>query len=104
MKKLAFSSVVLFLLFSVNIFAASYGGGTGEPNSPYEIYDANQLNTIGLHIEDMDKCFILMNDIDISGFTGDLILVVLLAMNLISYLILRVDLMVTIMLFEILLT
>jgi parallel beta-helix repeat protein len=48
-----------------------YGGGTGEPNDPYLIYTAEQLNTIGLNQEDADKHFKLMADIDLSAYQGD---------------------------------
>jgi hypothetical protein len=48
----------------------AYGGGSGEPNDPYLIYTAGQLNTIGLIPCDLDKNFKLMADIDLSGFTG----------------------------------
>jgi hypothetical protein len=48
-----------------------YGGGTGEPNDPYLIYTAEQLNTIGLNQEDADKHFKLMADIDLSAYKGD---------------------------------
>jgi len=47
---------------------AKYGGGTGEPNDPYLIYDANQMNAIGADANDWDKCFKLMADIDLSGY------------------------------------
>jgi hypothetical protein len=47
-----------------------YGGGTGEPNNPYLIYTAEQMNQIGLHEEDWDKHFMLMADIDLSAYTG----------------------------------
>ena len=50
---------------------AKYGGGTGEPNNPYLIYTAEQLNTIGLNQEDADKHFKLMADIDLSAYHGD---------------------------------
>jgi len=49
---------------------AKYGGGTGEPNNPYLIYTAEQMNNIGLHQEDWSKQFKLMADIDLSGYTG----------------------------------
>jgi len=49
---------------------AKYGGGTGEPNDPYLIFDANQMNAIGADSNDWDKHFKLMADIDLSGFTG----------------------------------
>jgi rhodanese-related sulfurtransferase len=51
--------------------ACKYGGGTGEPNDPYLIYTAEQLNTIGLNQEDADKHFKLMADIDLSAYQGD---------------------------------
>jgi hypothetical protein len=47
-----------------------YGGGTGEPNDPYLIYDANQMNAIGADANDWDKYFMLMADIDLGRFTG----------------------------------
>jgi hypothetical protein len=47
-----------------------YGGGLGEPNDPYRIYTAEQLNTIGLNLEDADKHFKLMADIDLSAYRG----------------------------------
>ncbi len=62
--------VLLTISFSALPAQAKYGGGTGEPNDPYLIFDANQMNAIGLHEEDWDKHFILMADIDLAGFTG----------------------------------
>ena len=53
-----------------SITPPSYGGGNGEPNDPYLIYTAEQLNTIGLLVCDWDKHFRLMADIDLSSFTG----------------------------------
>ena len=49
---------------------AKYSGGTGEPNDPYLIYDANQMNAIGADSNDWDKHFKLMADIDLSEYTG----------------------------------
>jgi len=49
---------------------AKYGGGTGGPNDPYLIFDANQMNAIGADSSDWDKHFKLMADIDLSAFTG----------------------------------
>ncbi|MHC4086990.1 MAG: GLUG motif-containing protein [Planctomycetota bacterium] len=48
----------------------AYGGGSGEPNDPYLIYTAQQLNTIGLIKCDWDKHFRLMSDIDLGGYMG----------------------------------
>lgn len=50
---------------------SKYGGGTGEPNDPYLIYTAEQLNTIGTESNDWDKHFKLMADIDLSGYSYD---------------------------------
>jgi hypothetical protein len=52
---------------------AKYGGGTGEPNDPYLIYTAEQMNEIGLWVnwDDWYKCFKLMADIDLGGYTGE---------------------------------
>jgi len=49
---------------------AQYGGGTGEPNDPYLIYTAEQMNAVGAEPKDWDKHFKLMADIDPSGFDG----------------------------------
>jgi hypothetical protein len=50
---------------------AKYGGGTGDPNNPYLIFTAEQLNTIGTEPNDWDKHFQLMADIDLSDFNGE---------------------------------
>jgi hypothetical protein len=64
--------ILIITIFSLSFPAyAKYGGGTGEPNDPYLIYTAEQLNTIGLNQEDADKHFKLMADIDLSAYKGD---------------------------------
>ncbi|MHC4112769.1 MAG: GLUG motif-containing protein [Planctomycetota bacterium] len=49
---------------------AKYGGGSGTPEDPYQIWDANHMQAIGADANDWDKHFILMADIDLSGYTG----------------------------------
>jgi hypothetical protein len=50
---------------------ARYSGGTGEPNDPYRIATAEDLNDIGNHKEeDLNKHFILINDVNLAGYTG----------------------------------
>lgn len=49
---------------------AKYSGGTGEPNNPYKIATAEDLNDIGNHIEDFNKCFIITADINLAQYTG----------------------------------
>ncbi|MHC4546356.1 MAG: GLUG motif-containing protein [Planctomycetota bacterium] len=47
-----------------------YGGGSGTPEDPYQIRDANHMQAIGTDANDWDKHFKLMADIDLSGYTG----------------------------------
>ncbi len=65
---------IIPLLIAVCFFSfpayAKYGGGTGEPNDPYLIYTAEQMNAIGAEPNDWDKHFKLMADIDLSAYTG----------------------------------
>ncbi|MBN2181167.1 MAG: hypothetical protein JW715_04575 [Sedimentisphaerales bacterium] len=42
-----------------------YAGGTGEPNTPYQIATAEDLLLLGETTEDYDKHFILTDDIDL---------------------------------------
>jgi hypothetical protein len=44
---------------------SKYGGGTGEPNDPYQIATAEDLMLLGESPEDYDKHFILTADIDL---------------------------------------
>ncbi|MBN2316328.1 MAG: hypothetical protein JXM79_20535 [Sedimentisphaerales bacterium] len=60
----------LLILFLTLPIQARYGGGTGEPNDPYLIYTAVQMNTIGSEPNDWDKHFKLMADIDLSVYVG----------------------------------
>ncbi len=47
-----------------------YGGGTGTARDPYQIWTAEQLNAIGAEPNDWDKHFKLMDDVDLSEYTG----------------------------------
>jgi hypothetical protein len=64
---LALAMVVLWISAATN---AKYSGGTGEPNDPYRIATAEDLNDIGNHQEDWDKHFILVNDVNLAEYTG----------------------------------
>ncbi|MHC4657833.1 MAG: GLUG motif-containing protein [Planctomycetota bacterium] len=59
-----------FFLLAANISQARYSGGTGEPNNPYRIETPNDLNDIGNHVEDFNKCFVMVNDINLADYTG----------------------------------
>ncbi len=50
---------------------AKYSGGTGEPNDPYRIAGAEDLNDIGNYEEDWDKHFVLVNDVNLAGYTSE---------------------------------
>jgi hypothetical protein len=67
---LTFGTFVLLLGVSVGVCAGTYSGGTGEPNDPYRIATANDLNDIGNHVEDFNKCFVMVNDINMADYTG----------------------------------
>lgn len=63
--------LLLITVLSLSFAAyAKYGGSTGEPNDPYLIYTAEQMNTIGVNYGDWNKHFKLMADIDLSDYTG----------------------------------
>jgi len=66
------STVVLagiFAAFTPNTLAR-YSGGTGEPNDPYRIATAEDLNDIGNHQDDWDNHFVLVNDVNLAQYTG----------------------------------
>ncbi|HIJ72411.1 MAG TPA: hypothetical protein HPP87_13805 [Planctomycetes bacterium] len=64
-----FAVLLIVLIPFSAVQAIKYSGGTGEPNEPYRIATPNDLNDIGNHPEDFNKCFILVNDINMEGFT-----------------------------------
>jgi hypothetical protein len=63
--------VLLAVFFLVIPARAKYGGGTGTAENPYLIYDANHMNAVGAEPNDWDKCFKLMEDIDLSGYEAE---------------------------------
>jgi hypothetical protein len=72
-NKLSDKLIILLIMkvcFSCFTAYAKYGGGTGEPNDPYLICTAEQMNTIGAEPNDWDKHFKLIADIDLSNFTN----------------------------------
>ncbi|MBM4029416.1 MAG: protease inhibitor I42 family protein, partial [Planctomycetes bacterium] len=57
-------------LYWPETLAAKYGGGRGTADDPYQIRTAEQMNAIGANPRDWDKHFMLMADIDLSGYDG----------------------------------
>ena len=64
----AVAAIMTFLLIGTAV--GKYSGGTGEPNDPYRIATAEDLNDIGNYEEDWDKHFILINDVNLAQYTG----------------------------------
>jgi hypothetical protein len=71
MKKTTLAAIITAVLYvSGNLSAATYGGGDGSPETPFQIWTPQQMNTIGVNSGDWDKYFILMANIDMSIYTG----------------------------------
>ena len=51
-------------------YEPSFGGGDGSPQAPYEIWTAEQMDRIGRSPHFWNSCFILMDDINLIGYTG----------------------------------
>jgi hypothetical protein len=60
-----------FFVFTIDATAQrKYGGGTGEPNSPYQIWTPKQMNAIGDEPNDWNRHFKVMADIDLGASYG----------------------------------
>jgi len=70
LKKRSILFLVMVVLLSAGAFAGTYSGGTGEPNDPYLIATAEDLNDIGNHLEDFNKHFLMVDDINLADYTG----------------------------------
>jgi hypothetical protein len=64
------AAAVVLLLSLCAAASAKYSGGTGEPNDPYRIATPNDLNDIGNHVEDFNKCFVMVNDVNLAEYIG----------------------------------
>lgn len=62
-------SIVVALLVG-RVWAGNYSGGTGEPNKPYLISTAADMNAIGADANDWGSHFLLTNDINLVDYTG----------------------------------
>jgi hypothetical protein len=70
MKSYSILVSLIIALLAGTAANAKYSGGTGEPNDPYRIATAENLNDIGNHQEDWDKHFVLVNDVNLAQYTG----------------------------------
>ncbi len=64
------NSADFFILTLDAVAGRKYAGGTGEPDHPYQIATAEQMNAIGADPNDWDKHFKLTADIDLAQFDG----------------------------------
>jgi len=62
-------ALAMGLLLAVAAPAATYSGGKGEQHDPFRIATPQDLNDIGNHPEDWDKFFVLVNDINMAGYS-----------------------------------
>ena len=62
--------IAVALILSAPALAAPYGGGSGTPEDPYQIWTAEQLSDMASHPETWSnwESFILMADIDLDGY------------------------------------
>jgi hypothetical protein len=65
MGRIVFAAIIIGGLLSSVSFG--YPGGSGTPEDPYQIADANDLLALAGTTTDYDKCFILTADIDLQG-------------------------------------
>jgi hypothetical protein len=68
-RKIAFLAILIVLVITLPIQAAPWVG-SGDPNDPYLIFDANDMQAIGADSSYWDSHFKLISDIDLSCFTG----------------------------------
>ena len=71
MKKEFILVLAIAVVSAGSVSAGTYsGGGNGTAEKPYRISTAADMNNIGNHIEDFNKCFVLVNDIHLADYTG----------------------------------
>jgi hypothetical protein len=69
MCRTLFAAIIIVGLVLPSI-CFGYSGGSGTTEEPYQIATAEDLNDIGNHPEDWGKHFILVNDVNLAGYTG----------------------------------
>ncbi|MGD0077294.1 MAG: GLUG motif-containing protein [Sedimentisphaerales bacterium] len=66
--KRAISTILVILAVSTSA-QAKYSGGSGDPNTPYQIANVADLMILAADINDYNKCFIMTADINMAGQT-----------------------------------
>jgi hypothetical protein len=68
-RQVVFALAAAILLAAI-ASAGDYSGGDGSAEYPYRIATPNDLNDIGNHVEDFNKCFVMVNDVNLADYTG----------------------------------
>jgi len=70
MNRQAIIALAAVVLLAASASAGDYSGGTGEPNDPYLIATAADMNEIGANPDDWDAHFVMVNDVNLADYTG----------------------------------
>lgn len=73
MKIICANLLVVLIVTTSAAASGSYDGGNGTAEYPFRIRTAEHLCDIGLHTEDWDKCFVMVDNINLSGYSYDII-------------------------------
>jgi hypothetical protein len=60
-------ALLLYSILQSSALSVEFGGGTGEPNEPFLVSTADELNSIGQNPKLMNAHFKLIDDIDLAG-------------------------------------
>jgi hypothetical protein len=71
MKKFLFIISIIAVLSFSNLSYAKYSGGEGTPENPYRIANPGDLLLLAADTNDFNDCFILVNDINLEGYSFD---------------------------------
>lgn len=63
-------SLMAGMVFTSNLWAGTYSGGDGSEANPFLISDANDMNEIGVNLDDRWAHFLMTTDIDLADFDG----------------------------------
>ena len=69
MERKVFYVIAVVVIVCAGSAFGRYSGGTGEPNNPYLIGTPADLNDIRNYPEDYNKCFLMINDINMAAYT-----------------------------------
>jgi len=64
--RIQISIILIVSMFCAVALGATYSGGAGEPNDPFIIASANDLQQIAYEPNDWDKCFKMVTDVNLA--------------------------------------